>query len=87
MAQLARATSVYLPDQVVPMLPEKLSNGLCSLVPQRDRLAHTVIMEFDKKGDRVAVQVHKSVIRSVQRNTYRVVQDLLDGRQTDVWLI
>ena len=75
---LARATSVYLPDQVVPMLPEGLSNGLCSLVPHRDRLAYSVIMEFDRDGNRVAAKVHKSVIRSVQRNTYRVVQDLLD---------
>jgi ribonuclease R len=80
---LARATSVYLPDQVVPMLPEKLSNGLCSLVPDRDRLAYSVIMEFDPKGSRVATRVHKSVIRSVKRNTYRVVQDLLDGKATD----
>ena len=76
---MARATSVYLADQVVPMLPEKLSNGLCSLVPKRDRLAHTVIMEFDQKGTRIDAKVRKSVIRSVQRNTYRVVQDLLDG--------
>ena len=80
---LARATSVYVPDQVVPMLPEKLSNGLCSLVPHRDRLAYSVIMEFDKKGERVAARVHKSVIRSVQRNTYRVVQDLLDNVKSD----
>lgn len=80
---LARATSVYLPDQVVPMLPEKLSNGLCSLVPNRDRLAHSVIMEFDDKGDRVGMKVHKSVIRSVKRNTYRVVQDLFDGTQSE----
>ncbi len=76
---LARATSVYLPDQVVPMLPESLSNGLCSLVPNRDRLAYSVIMEFDDKGSRVAAKVHKSVICSVQRNTYKVVQELLDG--------
>lgn len=80
---LARATSVYLPDQVVPMLPEKLSNGLCSLVPDRNRLAYSVIMEFSPKGDRVATKVHKSVIRSVKRNTYRVVQDLLDNRDTE----
>ena len=79
---LARATSVYLPDQVVPMLPEKLSNGLCSLVPNRDRLAYSVIMEFDAEGHRVGMKVHKSVIRSVQRNTYRVVQDLLEGKRS-----
>ena len=80
---LARATSVYLPDQVVPMLPEKLSNGLCSLVPKRDRLAYSVIMEFDEGGKRVAARVHKSVIRSVHRNTYHIVQDLLDGKRSE----
>ena len=79
---LARGTSVYLPDQVVPMLPEELSNQLCSLVPKRDRLAYSVMMEFDAKGTRRAARVHKSVIRSVWRNTYRVVQELLDGAST-----
>ncbi|MGE3174609.1 MAG: RNB domain-containing ribonuclease [Planctomycetota bacterium] len=80
---LTRGTSVYLPDQVVPMLPEKLSNHLCSLVPDRDRLAYSVFMEFTPAGKRVASRVHKSVIRSVRRNTYRVVQELLDGRDTE----
>lgn len=76
---LARATSVYLPDQVVPMLPEQLSNGLCSLVPDRDRLAFSVYMVFDRDGQRVDSRIHKSVIRSVRRNTYREVQRFLDG--------
>ena len=80
---LARATSVYLPDQVIPMLPEKLSNQLCSLVPERDRLAFSVFMDFDEAGTRTASKVAKSVIRSVHRNTYRVVQELLDGARTD----
>lgn len=79
---LARGTSVYLPDQVIPMLPEALSNNLCSLVPHRDRLAYSVIMEFDAQGERRSARVHKSVINSVQRNTYRVVQDLLDGKDS-----
>jgi len=76
---LARATSVYLPDQVVPMLPEELSNHLCSLVEGRDRLAYSVFMRFDAKGARTEARVAKSVIRSVKRNTYRIVQELLDG--------
>ena len=80
---LARATSVYLPDQVVPMLPEKLSNQLCSLVPDRDRLAFSVFMDFDESGARTASKVAKSVIRSVHRNTYRVVQELLDGNKSE----
>lgn len=79
---LARATSCYLPDQVVPMLPEKLSNGLCSLVPDRPRLAYSVFMTFDKKGDRTESRVAKTVIRSVKRNTYKAVQELLDGDHT-----
>ncbi len=76
---LARATSVYLADQVVPMLPEGLSNGLCSLVPHRPRCAFSVYMEFDKDGQRVDSRVHKSVIRSAHRCTYRIVQKVLDG--------
>lgn len=80
---LARGTSVYLADQVVPMLPEELSNGLCSLVPKRDRLAYSVFMEFDEKGERLSSSVAKSVIRSVHRNDYRIVQELLDGKDTE----
>jgi ribonuclease R len=79
---LARATSVYLPDQVVPMLPEEISNHLCSLVGGRDRLAYSVIMEFDASGTRTGARVAKSVIRSVRRNTYKEVQALLDGESS-----
>jgi ribonuclease R len=76
---LARGTSVYLPDQVIPMLPEKLSNGLCSLVGGRDRFAYSVCMTFAAVGTRLEATVHKSVIKSARRNTYREVQDVLDG--------
>jgi ribonuclease R len=76
---LARGTSVYVADQVVPMLPEGLSNHLCSLVGERDRFAFSVFMEFDAKGQRTSYRVGKSVIRSVRRNTYKEVQELLDG--------
>jgi ribonuclease R len=79
---LARATSIYLPDQVVPMLPEELSNHLCSLVEGRDRLCYSVFVRFDAKGRRTDARVAKSVIRSRKRNTYRAVQELLDGRAT-----
>ena len=79
---LARGTSVYLPDQVVPMLPEELSNHLCSLVEGRDRFAFSVIMQFDEKGDRLSYKVHKSVIKSCKRNTYKSVQELLDREDT-----
>jgi ribonuclease R len=76
---LARATSVYVADQVIPMLPEGLSNHLCSLVGERDRFAYSVFMVFDQKGARKSARVTKSVIKSVRRNTYREVQELLDG--------
>ena len=78
---LARGTSVYLPDQVVPMLPEELSNGLCSLVEGRDRLAYSVHMVFDGTGERESFRCGKSVLRSVRRCTYKEVQALLDGRE------
>jgi len=79
---LARGTSVYIADQVVPMLPEELSNNLCSLVGGRPRLAYSVHMVFDDKGARVSSRVGKSVIQSVRRNTYKEVQELLDGEDT-----
>ncbi|MCA8981369.1 MAG: VacB/RNase II family 3'-5' exoribonuclease [Planctomycetes bacterium] len=79
---LARATSVYVADQVVPMLPEELSNGLCSLVEGRPRLAYSVRMVFDAKGNRTSARVHKSVIHSKKRCTYRAVQELLDRAGT-----
>lgn len=80
---LARGTSVYLPDQVIPMLPEGLSNELCSLVPGRPRLAYSVFMLFDAGGQRLESRVAKSVIKSVHRNTYKGVQELLDGGDTE----
>ena len=80
---LARGTSVYVADQVVPMLPEELSNGLCSLVEGRPRLAYSVRMTFDAQGERTAARVHKSVIHSKRRCTYKAVQELLDGEDTE----
>lgn len=79
---LARGTSVYVADQVIPMLPEELSNRLCSLVGERERLAYSVLMAFDAKGERVSARIGKSVIRSARRNTYKEVQELLDGKDT-----
>jgi len=80
---MSRATSVYLPDQVVPMLPEAISNRLCSLVEGRDRLAYSVRMVFDESGRRESARVHKSVIRSARRCTYRGVQEQLDGEASE----
>jgi ribonuclease R len=75
----ARGTSVYLPGQVLPMLPESLSNGLCSLRPQTVRLTKTVRLDFDANGDLRRSRVFNSAIRSVRRFTYEEVQAVLDG--------
>ncbi|MGB2691032.1 MAG: VacB/RNase II family 3'-5' exoribonuclease [Thermodesulfobacteriota bacterium] len=74
---LSRATSVYLPDRVIPMLPEKLSNNLCSLVPNEDRLTKTAEMDFNRKGEMVGFKIYNSVINSSARLTYtQVAEDL-----------
>jgi len=65
-----RGNSVYLVDRVIPMLPEKLSNGLCSLKPDVDRLTRAVIIRFDKHGTQTDVRFVSAVIRSQKRLTY-----------------
>jgi len=67
---LARSNSFYFPDRVIPMLPEKLSNGLCSLNPDVARLGMTVRMRFDANGTRRSIHVYESVIHSQARLTY-----------------
>ncbi|MCL2744668.1 MAG: ribonuclease R [Planctomycetaceae bacterium] len=74
-----RATSVYLPDRVIPMLPEVLSNSLASLQPDKMRFAKTVIMEFNPEGIRVDTQICNSAIKSKQRFNYKEVQDYFDN--------
>ncbi len=74
-----RGTSVYLVDRVVPMLPEKLSNGLCSLNPREDKLTVSCIMKIDKNGDVQESTIAKSVIRSCERMTYTDVNKILAG--------
>ena len=75
-AQL-RGNSVYLPDKVLPMLPEQLSNGLCSLRPDADRLAFSVLITFDEAGVPVHAEFFKSMIRSRLRLTYEQALALL----------
>ena len=75
----ARGTSVYLADRVIPMLPEKLSNGLCSLNEGEDRLVLAAIIELNEKGERVGYEICEGVIRSSARLTYTGVQAMLDG--------
>ncbi|WP_455088882.1 ribonuclease R [Peptoanaerobacter stomatis] len=74
-----RGTSVYLVDTVVPMLPEKLSNGVCSLHPNVDRLALSCIMEIDIKGKVVNHKIQKSIINSHARLVYTEVSDFLEN--------
>jgi ribonuclease R len=73
-----RGTSVYLPDRVVPMLPPSLSNNLCSLVPEQERLAVSVFMDIDSEGKVTKRRLANTVIRSCKRFTYEEVQALLN---------
>ncbi len=76
-----RATSVYLVDRVLPMLPEKISNEVCSLNPDEDRLAFSVIMDLTKDGAVESYRLTRSVIRSDRRFDYDGVQSWLDGEE------
>jgi len=75
-----RGTSVYFPNRVVPMLPERLSNDLCSLVPNKPRPAFTAIMEFDHHGKRLTKKFARSIITSYHRLTYTKVKKILVDR-------
>ncbi len=74
-----RGTSVYFPDRCIPMFPEKLSNGICSLNPHVDRLTFTCEMEINKKGIVVDYKIYESVIHSKARLTYTIAQKIIDG--------
>ena len=76
---IERGTSVYFPSEVIPMLPETLSNGLCSLNPQVDRLALAVCLEIASTGRVTSYRFHEVVFQSQQRLTYKQVQDSLDA--------
>ena len=76
---IKRGTSIYLVDRVIPMLPHKLSNGICSLNPQVDRYAISCIMEINQEGNVVSHDIMPTVIHSSYRMTYNNVNKILDG--------
>lgn len=76
---MERGTSVYLVDRVIPMIPHELSNGICSLNPNVDRLAISCMMEFDKNGQQVDYEIFESVICSKIQMTYKKVNSILEN--------
>jgi len=74
-----RGTSVYFPDRAVPMLPEALSSGMCSLKPHEDRLVMSALMEFDAAGHMKSSRMTSGVIRSAERMTYTNVNKVIEG--------
>ena len=81
---IARGTSVYMLDRVIPMLPVELSNGICSLNAGKDRFAISCIMEIDKNGQVVSSDIFKSVINVTERMSYSNVQKILDNSDKEV---
>ncbi|MBE6066429.1 MAG: ribonuclease R [Clostridium lundense] len=81
---LKRGTSVYLIDRVIPMLPKKLSNGMCSLNPKVDRLTLTCMMEIDRSGKVVSHEVFESVIKTSERMTYTDVTKILRDKDEEL---
>lgn len=79
-----RGTSVYLVDRVIPMLPKKLSNGICSLNPKVNRLTMSVLMEIDNTGKVVNHEIFESVIKTKERMTYRDVSDILEKNDPEL---
>lgn len=80
---LKRATSVYLLNRVIPMLPERLSNGVCSLNPRVNRLTLSCVMEIDRDGNVLKHRISEGVIKTTHRMNYDDVSDILEGIQTD----
>lgn len=78
-----RATSVYFPDLTLPMLPEELSNDLCSLRPRETRLTVSVLLEIDKSGRMVDSEFHSSVIKTAERMTYTSVFKIFQGDEAE----
>ena len=80
----AQGTSVYLVDRVIPMLPHKLSNGICSLNAGTDRLALSCLMEIDSQGNVTGHEIAETVIRSDRRMTYTAVNAIVTDHDPQV---
>lgn len=78
-----RGTSVYFPDRTLPMLPEKLSNNICSLRPKEERLTFSVILEIDRGGNVLKRTFHPSLIQTKARMTYRSVYKIFEGDEEE----
>ena len=78
-----RGNSVYLPDRVIPMLPKRLSNGVCSLNPGVDRLTHSVFIHFDRNGTAKSARFARSVIRKAHRLSYKQAYAILKSPPRD----
>ena len=81
MEAIKRATSVYLVDRVIPMLPEVLSNDICSLKPNVDRLAYSVFFEINEKAEVINYKIEKTVIHSDVRLTYQSAQEIINSKK------
>ena len=77
-----RGNSVYFPDRAIPMLPNMLSSGMCSLRPDEDRLVLSCLMEIDARGEVLGYEICEGIIRSARRMTYTQIQSVLDGDET-----
>src|SRR5690606_10021873 len=78
-----RGNSVYFVGKVIPMLPEKLSNNICSLVPYKDRLTYSVIIEISKRGKILNYEIAKTIINSKRRFTYEEAQEIIETGKGD----
>ena len=79
-----RGNSVYLPGRVIPMLPEMLSNGVCSLQPDQPRFVKSAYITYDDEGNILSRRYRNSIIRSTQRLTYQQVDRFLKGHTKDI---
>ena len=82
---MKRGNSVYLVGKVIPMLPERISNNICSLVPNQDRLTYSVIAELTKRGRLVKYEIRKSIINSKRRFNYDEAQEIIENGKGDFY--